>query len=650
MSQASKAKTKGRKAMLARAGVLSPAKGSNLMESEAEESNPDPDEENQLNTEIEEESDDEGGEVDSESTVNINSDPETKALADWIRKNKSKSTRPRSRNSLFGEGTGISLPKMPVLTGPTAAQYSEWVNKANNYFQTQGLEELVLESAVGSLGRAIRADGGATPIATIKVQWCRLHTRIIGIIKSATEGAVGTELFDEIETEQDAIGPIDPLLYEDDDFSWIDKFKAKNANYLWNKLKKKQQIYTAHDLANLIRRLLDLRLQAGSDPTIFRKQFTTSVKELKNANISLPQEVLMAVWLQALPKELSILRQALGARSGLKWMDIYDTLVGEYSSRFATRNRGHPTQPTPPSEAANVSSETPRRHGPKRRRKQFKDVKCSFCNKDTHTEDRCWTKHPHLRPTKTKSWNRNQHTDTTDDGIEHIMPFIEGDVLNKLDECENHVSNESESMLHSSDSSSSDDTSSTIHFIFDSAATSHVVNSAKKLQNIMEAPETMMTTAIRGTTTIIRKRGEIRLNDKWKMKDVAYVPNGSANLLSEGRLCDAGYSIWKDKETAVVRDRDNKVVLKGTRWNRLWIYSTNGIGPRAKSINTLVPIVNKRTGSNVENGRASSSSSSSQQNPSRPIPKKSRTQSNSSVNLNSSTSANASPPGGAHSL
>jgi hypothetical protein len=645
MSQASKAKTKGRKAMLARAGVLSPAKGSNLMESEAEESNPDFDEENQLNTEIEEESDDEGGEVDSESTVNINSDPETKALADWIRKNKSKSTRPRSRNSLFGEGTGISLPKMPVLTGPTAAQYSEWVNKATNYFQTQGIEELVLESAIGSLGRAVRADDGATPVATIKAQWCRLHTRIIGIIKSAIEGAVGTELFDEIENEQDAVGSTDPLQYDDDDFSWVDNFKAKNANYVWIKLKEKQQKYTAHDLANLIRKLLDLKLQAGSDPTIFRKQFTAAVKELKNANISLPQEVLMAVWLQALPKELSILRQALGARSGLRWMDIYETLVGEYSSRFFGKSKGNPTQPQ--FETANISSENPRRPNPKRKRKFSKDLRCSVCNKDSHTEDKCWTKHPHLRPTRIKKWNRNPQSDTTDDGIEHIMPFIEGDILNQLSECENEVLNESESVLHSSEPSlSSDDSTPSLHFIFDSAATSHVVNSVKRLKNIIEAPETTMTTALKGTTTIIRKRGEVRLNEKWKMRDVAYVPNGSANLLSEGRLCDAGYSIWKDKDVAIIRDKANKMVLKGVRWNRLWIYSTNRNGLKTKQFNTLVPIVSKRIENDVENGRVNSLSSQSKT--SEPIPKKQRTHSNSS--LSSSSSAGVSPPGGANRL
>ena len=627
MSQASGTKGKSRKAVPPKAVATPRIQASTQAGSDVEDHSGGVEEqENQIN-----ESDP------SESDEDHTSNPQAKELSAWVRTHGAKNPRSTARSNLFGDGAGAALPKMPVLVGPTAAQYSDWVGKAVNYFQTQGLEELVLEPALESLGRAIRIDGGGTTIAAIKAQWCRIHTRIIGAIKSATEGAIGTDLFDEIEMEQEEVGSVDPLKNEDDDFSWVDRFLARNANHVWVKLKEKQQRYTAHDLTNLIRKLLDLKLQAGSDPTVFRRQFTSAVKELKNAKISLPEEVLMSVWLQALPRELSTLKQALGARSDLKWMDIYEALVGDYSSRMFSRAAGSNNRQ--PAESASVANETQHRdhrdHQQKKRKFSVRKV-CSFCKKGTHSEDKCWSKHPHLRPNHKTRTRRSQ--EDTDDGVEHYMPFVDAEILNQFNEQQSEVV--SESALASPEQLPNDNVPS-LHFIFDSAATSHVVNSTKALTNITDAPETAMTTALRGSGTVIRKRGEVRLNKKWKMRDVAYVPNGSANLLSEGRLCDAGYSIWKNKDCAIIRDADEKVVLKGIRWNRLWIYSTNGAELKPKPLRTIVEANGSRqaNASGSKNGRASSSSQATAE----PVAKKLRTGSSST-----SSSSSECPPGGAH--
>src|ERR1700722_2947706 len=62
---------------------------------------------------------------------------------------------------LFGD-TSIpsTLPTMPKLLGPTAAQYSDWKLKALGYFQTNGLAEVVTTTPEKSLGLAIKIDGG----------------------------------------------------------------------------------------------------------------------------------------------------------------------------------------------------------------------------------------------------------------------------------------------------------------------------------------------------------------------------------------------------------------------------------------------------------------------------------------------------------
>jgi len=217
-----------------------------------------------------------------------------------------------------------------------------------------------------------------------------------------------------------------------------------------------------------------LKLQAESDPTVFRRQFTSALKELKTAKISLHEEVLMSVWLQALPRELSTLKQALGARSDLKWMDIYEALVGDYSSRMFSRAAGSNNRQ--PAESASVANETQHRdhrdHQQKKRKFSVRKV-CSFCKKGTHSEDKCWSKHPHLRPNHNTRTRRSQ--EDTDDGVEHYMPFVDAEILNQFNEQQSEVV--SESALASPEQLPNDNVPS-LHFIFDSAATSHVVNSS----------------------------------------------------------------------------------------------------------------------------------------------------------------------------
>ena len=88
-----------------------------------------------------------------------------------------------------------------------------------------------------------------------------------------------------------------------------------------------------------------------------------------------------------------------------------------------------------------------------------------------------------------------------------------------------------------------------VHFIFDSAATSHVTPRADIVKGLRDSPEMNMTTIEKGSNAVIKKRGSVRLNKDWILKDVAWPPKSNSSLLSEDRLCDAGYKIIKDKDS-----------------------------------------------------------------------------------------------------
>ncbi|HVX00437.1 MAG TPA: hypothetical protein VHA52_08400, partial [Candidatus Babeliaceae bacterium] len=275
-------------------------------------------------------------EEESTDSPNLKPTPKGNIESLLIQTLQSSLNRPTSKNGLYGDtSVSMNLPKMPFLTGPTAVEYSNWVTKAINYFQTYGLEEVVTMSPRDSLTRAFAFDPQSS-VGNIKGIWSRLHTRAVGLIKTAVESVIGTDLFDGIEDEQAIVGECNMYGGDTEDktrLPWLDSFIAKNANLVWVRIKDRQQRYTAHDKANLVRRLLELKYPVGTDPTSCRRKFAALVKHLRNAGITLHDDILMSVWFSALPKELSVLKQALGAKEQLKWTDIYNSLIQDYSSR-----------------------------------------------------------------------------------------------------------------------------------------------------------------------------------------------------------------------------------------------------------------------------------------------------------------------------
>jgi hypothetical protein len=481
---------------------------------------------------------------------------------------------------LYGDaGVPTSLPPMPKLAGSTVAQYTDWKNKALCYFQTNGLNEVATMKPVDSLQLAIDLDGGCRSELQIRALWLRLHTKAAGVIKQATESVLGTSLFDSIESRYDSSYLTDA--YTQPMRMWISRFTFGNAYHLWTSIQSKLEKYTPHDLSRLVDRYMSLRYSPRSDPNQFRKEFEDSVRELKLAGLELPEKLHMSVWFRALPPEYEALRQGLGARPDITWIDIYNAIVNQYSA-----NSRKPAKPNQEADHAAFINEAAAKQGgkPKRAKEQDKPSmnagdgkkKCSYCQRKGHTVNECLQlKRAQARISTAVAGNQNQCSED-----EHTAPFIEDDVIKALSNSAKteyvNVANESA-------------TDEPIHFIFDSGATTHLTHVRRVVDALQDSPEMIMSSAIKGRRTIINKRGKVRLNDKWTLRDVVYVPSASTNLISEGRLVDAGYAIHKTKQFILVRDSDGKVVLRGVRFNRLWILTVNGKTPSVRPLNTLVP-------------------------------------------------------------
>jgi hypothetical protein len=486
-------------------------------------------------------------------------------------------------SGLFGD-TSIpsSLTAMPKLAGPSAHQYNDWKLKATNYFNTNGLFEVATMEPLSSLDLAVTIDSNVRTRAQIKALWVRLHSKVYGAIRSAIEPVIGTSFFEEIESDTVALTATEVFTTAESRLNT--DFKSGCAYYLWDTIRRRLEQFTPHDLSRLVERYMSLKYTPRSNPIECRTSFDNSVRELKLAGLTLPDELHLAIWYKALPPELDSLRQALGAKSNLKWKDIYDAIVNQYSSKKASRN----TERSDEKANAVLEIEEKRKKDAIRfkrgnNKSQFKTGNkpkkhCSFCDRDYHDISECHAyKGAQASVLANKKTKKNSDSETDED---HAAVFVEDEVAATF------LTQSADELIAIGKDSTSD--VNPIHFLFDSGATTHVTPVKHILSDINNSPIMTMSTAISGQRSIINKRGKVRLNDKWTLRDVAYVPQATSSLISEGRLCDAAYDIYKDKDFIHVR-KDGKIVLRGVRANRLWVYTINGTTSTApRPIDTII--------------------------------------------------------------
>jgi hypothetical protein len=538
------------------------------------------------------------------------------------------------QGGLFGDP---SIPNvisgLPALKGNSAIHYSEWARLSCAYFKAHGLMELVTLSPSVALHKAITMDTlYRSPEAILSIL-IRLHSKLATAIQTAIEPILGTEIVNSIDYIQtkwktengllaDAEIPFEVTSSEIGGAKvWSIKneqsFITDNANYLWERLKEKSK-YTALEKSALSEQVMGLRFKYGTDPQVFKNEYLHAREQASQAGITLSDDLQLSIWLKALPQQLNVLSQALSVNStSLTWEGIFEAINHEFLKQKITPviNRVNKSGGETALFAAPVGGESE-----KPENSTFTG-KCFRCGTRGHMANACFEKHPELKHKSGNSsrgnsgfgnsgrrgnsgfgnsgrgkpphgrrhsgkvrfhpYSKENAKKTTTSPTDHVAVTVEPDTLDMLLQL-----NETGGDLAMAASDST--VPKKVYFIFDSGATSHVTNNRELLTDIKSVPESSLTTAIKGSRSVIRERGKIRLNDTWVIQDVAYLRNGFTNLISEGKLCDAGYEITKNKDWIKVTDKDGKTVLTGFRYERLWVYGTFGSKPSVRSINTLL--------------------------------------------------------------
>jgi hypothetical protein len=510
---------------------------------------------------------------------------------------------PTLTNYIVAESNApFNPPVMPVLVSTSSTHIVEWNEQLMLYADRFNIKDLLKESNQDSLKLFIRKAEPGRTFSSIVDRWLERQGKIYSLLRIAVYKAIGSQLFRDLEmdasenrtershlllaaTDERPAGA--PPHSDPSTWTWLEDFKHGNAHYLWSYLIQSYAKYTGFDKMRLFNQYCNLpKYKEGDDPTPLLIKFEDNKHKLETAGVRLPADLHWVLWLNAIPEGMKTVQNQLGMVTEGTYTMVFEHLKNLYNKSlidkpFKKNKRDQkPKDVDESQEQLNAANDqngqknAGKRPRPKesvgdrsdQKPSQRPRLRCDYCEKDFHTADRC----RELKKDQGRISSALQTKSTK--GKVYQMCFVEQPEVEQ--ECA--MAGEEK------------DQDKTTIFIFDSGATTHMTKDRKLLTHVKQVPEISVTTAVRGAVSVIRERGRLSLNKNKILQDVAYVANASNNLISEGRICDAGNTIIKNKLFLVVRDEQGHQILKGPRVNRLWVYYLGGSVPPPRPINTLI--------------------------------------------------------------
>jgi hypothetical protein len=159
--------------------------------------------------------------------------------------------------------------------------------------------------------------------------------------------------------------------------------------------------------------------------------------------------------------------------------------------------------------------------------------KCTHCNKTGHLMEQCWALHG--KPDSDKSGTSEEKSSDKS--------------LPKSKEKKCMVANRSENLKSQC-------------FYLDSGATDHLCNNLLQIKNLKESSTPGYIRTSSGEKLKILGTGEVEL-DEIILKDVLYVPDADANLISLNKVTQHGYCAYFQDNFVIIKDKTENFDLNG---------------------------------------------------------------------------------------
>ncbi|MDN3212554.1 hypothetical protein QCB48_10910, partial [Haemophilus sp. SZY H51] len=111
------------------------------------------------------------------------------------------------------------------------------------------------------------------------------------------------------------------------------------------------------------------------------------------------------------------------------------------------------------------------------------------------------------------------------------------------------------------------------HWVIDSGCTQHMTGDPRMFTSLEEnVDDQEKITFGDNSKGNVKGLGKVAISNDHTISNVLLVASLSFNLLSVGQLCDLGFQcLFTNKEVVVTKKDDTQVILKGFRYNNLYL-------------------------------------------------------------------------------
>lgn len=484
---------------------------------------------------------------------------------------------------------GYLLPSTGGLT-----EFKAWKAKTRTYLGQFALRPYI-DRPLGEVVKLMEAQYRGVPIDKLE-PLARTQSAMLACSLLTALGSHAREVLHRASTI-----PHDPKVHPEDD-----------CHLVWSAACQLFENKTMYTNSMCIAQLSTLRYKYGDDPSIVYRQLLELNEQLTLAGIGFTDAVLAAYLVNALPSELSALKQTLFVQASL----TVEQVLGSLRQSYEEYRSRHPSKPKPNSSDSALVAE--------------------MCDHDDHADSALVSAptKPHAsskskqkksnarsKPPRPRS-NSNASDDETDrDANAPIVTAIAREIAVPTSNSFSALSDDG-GEDHAYVAGDRDDQSehgvvwisNPYDFILDSAATRHMLANRDLLREAYSGPALeIMTFSTRRLR--VKEYGYVKMNAKLRLGNVAFVPGSTSNLVSVSTLQKNGVEVRFMKNRAdLIWKAKNMLLLSFQLVRGLYVYRHPNCPPDQQSHEPVKVFEHQRKiplkPKGVNNAASSSSSSS----------------------------------------